>query len=264
MNELTVIKIGGSLVVRLDALDALWSAVAHMVTSRRVVVVHGGGPMATDVARRLGHEPRMVHGRRITTDTDLRIVQWTMRGELNGTLVGHARRAGVRAVGVSGADGAILQVVKRPPRDVDGELIDFGWVGDVEIVDPTLLNILLDNNYVPVVAPLGIDQDGRLYNVNADTVSWEVAATLEASEYLLVTDTGGVRRQVDDPLSHMNVCSRAEYNQGATEGWIAGGMRVKLAAAFDALQSGVQNVYVMSPHNLLSRKEITRIVESNT
>jgi len=264
MDELTVIKIGGSLVVRPDALDALWSAVAHMVSSRRVVVVHGGGPLATDVARRLGHEPRMVHGRRITTDTDLRIVLWTMRGELNSTLVGHARGAGVRAVGVSGADGAILQVVKRPPWKVDGELIDFGWVGDVEKVDPTLLNILLDNGYVPVVAPLGGDPDGRLYNVNADTVSWEVAAALEASEYLLVTDTGGVRREVDDPLSHMDVCSRNEYDQGTAEGWIAGGMRVKLAAAFDALRSGVENVYVLSPDNLMSRKDVTRIVESNT
>lgn len=247
-----------------DALDALWSAVAHMLSTRRVVVVHGGGPIATEVARRLGHEPRMVHGRRVTTDTDLQIVQWTMRGELNSTLIGHARRAGVRAVGISGADGAILQVVKRPARHVDDELIDFGWVGDVEAVDPTVLNMLLDHGYVPVVAPLGIDQDGRLYNVNADTVSWEVAANLKADEYLLVTETGGVRRQFDDHLSHMDVCSRAEYNQGIVDGWIAGGMRVKLAAAFSALQSGVKDVYVLSPDNLLSRNDVTRIVEGST
>ena len=257
---MTVIKIGGALVARPDVLTTLWSAVAQIAASRDVVVVHGGGPEATKVARMLGHEPRIVQGRRITTTTDLRIVQWTMRGELNSVLVGQAYRAGVRAVGLSGADGAILQVVKRPPKDVDGELIDFGRVGDVRAVDPMLLRLLFENNYVPVVAPLGIHESGDLYNVNADTVSYELAIALSASEYLLVTESGGVRRRKDDPDSLLSTCSRVDFALGTAEGWIDGGMHVKLTAAFEALQSGVEDVYILSADNILTRNDSTRVI----
>ncbi len=262
MSDITVIKIGGALVARPDAIDQLWSAVAQMVKTRRVVLVHGGGPAATEVARQLGHEPRIVHGRRVTSDVDLRIVQWTMRGELNSSLVGRARRAGVRAVGISGADGSMLQVVKRPPWLVEGAHIDFGWVGDVDVVDPTLLTVLIEAGYVPVVAPIGIDESGQLYNVNADTVSCVLAAALNASAYLLVTDSGGVRLRMDDPASHIDVFSRADYERGVSEGWIQGGMRVKLSAAFDAVQSGVAEVYILSPESILSPTGGTRVKES--
>ncbi len=262
MADVTVIKIGGVLVAHPPALDALWSAVADMAASRSVVVVHGGGPLATDVARSLGHEPRMVHGRRVTTDMDLRIVQWAMRGELNTTLVAHAHRAGVRAVGVSGVDGAILQVTKRPPWMVDGRLVDFGWVGDVEAVDPNLLKTFAAHGFVPVVAPLGIDEAGQVYNVNADTVSCALASAMKADEYLLVTESGGVRREADDPDSRIDLCTRKDYERGIEDGWIRGGMRVKLQVAFDALQSGVSVVYVLSPANIRSRTGGTRVVES--
>lgn len=260
MAKTTVIKIGGALVAREEALAALWSAVAGMMDSRRVVVVHGGGPAATEIARRFGHEPRMVHGRRVTTDTDLRIVQWTMRGELNSTLVAYARRAGVTAVGISGADGAVLRVVKRPPWTIDGESVDFGWVGDVQSVESQLLDVLLENGYVPVVAPLGIDDSGLLYNVNADTVSCALADALGADEYLLVTESGGVRRNASDPKSHLDVCSRDEYERGVSEGWIEGGMRVKLKVAFDALNSGISDVFIVSPADILTRDRGTKIV----
>lgn len=261
MPGTTVIKIGGALVARDKALDALWSSVATMIEERHVVVVHGGGPVATDVARKLGHEPRMVHGRRVTSDTDLRIVQWTMRGELNSTLVAHAHRAGVRAVGISGADGATLEVVRRPPWTIGGEQVDFGWVGDVHSVDATLLNLLTSNDFVPVVAPLGVGADGQLYNVNADTVSYALAAAVGADEYLLVTESGGVRRDADDPASHLDVCSRADYERGIEEGWIQGGMRVKLKVAFDAMNAGIPRVLILSPENLASRKGGTRVVD---
>ncbi len=260
MPKTTVIKIGGALAGREDALEALWSSVAKMIEEQHVIVVHGGGPIATHVARSLGHEPRMVHGRRVTSDMDLRIVQWTMRGELNSRLVAHARRAGVRAVGISGADGAMLVVVKRPPWMVDGEQVDFGWVGDIAHVDASLLNLLTSGGYVPVVAPLGIDEAGLLYNVNADTVSCALAAAVDADEYLLVTDSGGVRREADEPASHLHVCSRALYDEGIEEGWIQGGMRVKLKVAFDAVDAGVPCVRILSPEDLSSADGGTRVV----
>ena len=262
MPKTTVIKIGGALVALDEALDDMWKAVARMLHGRRVVVVHGGGPAATDVARRLGYEPRMVHGRRVTGDADLRVVQWTMRGELNSRIVARARRAGVQAVGLSGADGALLTVQRRPPWIVDGEQVDFGWVGEVRHVDVRILDLLSSAGYVPVIAPLGVDESGQLFNVNADTVSCALASALAADEYLLLTESGGVRRAAGDAASHVSVCSRALYEQGIDDGWIQGGMRVKLKVAFDALDAGVDRVRILSPADLLSSDGGTRVVQN--
>lgn len=258
----TVIKIGGTLVADAAAVDTLWSAVAQLRKDRGVVLVHGGGPRATEVARRLGHEPRVVHGRRVTSDVDLEIVQWTMRGELNVQLVAGAAKRGLRAVGISGADGRTLQVHKRPPWQIDDEMVDFGWVGDVQQVDASLVKLLLDRGYVPVVAPMGIDDEGRLFNVNADTVSHAIASALGAEEYLLVTDSGGVRRDASDAASHMAACTRDQFESGQKEGWIADGMLVKLKVAFDALGAGVPEVYVVSPEGILNRERGTRVVDA--
>lgn len=258
--ETTVVKIGGALITDPGALSSLWDGVRSFTESRCVVVVHGGGPLATQVARRLGHEPRMVHGRRVTSDLDLKVVQWTMRGELNSQLVAAAAKRGVRAVGISGADGGVLRVTKRPPWNVDGEQVDFGWVGDVEHVEPKLLRVLLDGGFVPVVAPLGIDAEGRLYNVNADTVSSAVAAALQASEYFLVTESGGVFEQIDDPHSLLARCTAEQFRRGEAEGWIQGGMRVKLKVAFDALNAGIRSVHIVPPEGIVNRELGTQVI----
>lgn len=258
----TVIKIGGMLLSDAAAIDLLWSAVAEMRPGRRVVVVHGGGARATEVARQLGQEPRIVHGRRITSARDLEIVQWTMRGELNGRLVAGAAAHGVGAVGLSGADGPMLYVVKRPPWNVGGETVDFGWVGDVESVEPALLDLLLGGGYVPVVAPIGMDAAGRLFNVNADTVSCALAGAVRADEYLLVTDAGGVRRAADDPATLLESCDAALFERGKEEGWISGGMRVKLEVALGAVGLGVPGVYIVPPEGILDRSAGTRVTGS--
>ena len=256
----TVIKIGGALLAMPDAMDAFWTSVAALRSETSVVVVHGGGPQATEVARRLRHEPRIVHGRRVTSDVDLEIVQWTLRGALNTSLVAGAARHGLAAVGLSGADGATLRVTKRPPWEIDGETVDFGWVGDVERVETGLIQTLLDGGFVPVLAPLGLDAAGLIYNVNADTVACAVAEALSAASFLLVTESGGVRRNPEDPASRLDRCDRATFERGVNEGWIAGGMRVKLHVAFQALEASVADVAVLSPGALLDRTDATRIV----
>ena len=261
MKETTVIKAGGALLSDADAVDRIWSAVARMRETRRVVLVHGGGPRATEIARRLGHEPRVIRGRRVTGDLDLQIVKWTMRGELNVNLVAEAAAHGVRAVGVSGVDGRTLRVVRRPQWNVDGERVDFGWVGDVEHVETTMLDYLLDGGFVPVIAPLGIDAEGRIYNVNADTVSCALAAAIGADEYLLVTESGGVRLDANDATSHLSTIGLREYEEGTANGWIADGMIVKLKVAFDALIAGVSKVYIVAPGGILDRTQGTRVIE---
>ena len=242
-----VVKLGGAVLADAQAVRAVWAGVAAM---GRAVVVHGGGPQATALARRLGHEPRIVAGRRVTTDLDLDVALYTLRGALNARLVAAARGAGVRAVGVSGADGGLVTVVRRPPLDVDGEAVDFGHVGDVESVDPALLHALLDAGFVPVVASVCADDAGALYNVNADTVAAEVAAALGSARLDFVTEAGGVRRDPADPGSLLPTLALAEAARGEAQGWVAGGMRPKLAVARAALAAGVGAVRICAPADL--------------
>ena len=261
LSKPAVVKIGGALLAMPDVMDTFWTSVAALRHETSVVIVHGGGPQATEVARRLRHEPRIVHGRRVTSDVDLEIVQWTLRGALNTSLVAAAARHGLAAVGLSGADGGTLRVTKRPPWEVDGETVDFGWVGDVERVETGLIETLLRGGFVPVLAPLGLDAAGQIYNVNADTVACAVAEALEAASFLLVTESGGVRRDPGDPASRLDRCDRATFERGVEGGWIAGGMRVKLHVAFEALEAGITDVAILPPSALLTRADATRLVQ---
>lgn len=257
-----VVKISGSLVAEDDAMAALWPAVQTLRERTPVVLVHGGGQQMSEMADRLGHTPRRVQGRRVTTDLDLEIAQWTMCGALNTQLVAQAKAHDCVAVGLSGADAGQVQVTKRPPWQINGETVDFGWVGDVETVDPTLIDGLLARDLMPVVAPLGVDEDGQVYNVNADTVASALAGALGARQLLFVTGAGGVRRDADDPSSVLDRCNPSTVEAGVEAGWIAGGMRVKVQTALDALDDGVGAAVVCGPDDLLEQAHATKIVMS--
>ncbi len=255
-----VVKIGGSLIEDADAMAELWPALQTLREQAPVVLVHGGGKQMTDMADRLDHTPRRVQGRRVTTDLDLEIAQWTMNGALNTKLVADATAHGLTAVGLSGADASQIQVSKRPPWDIDGETVDFGWVGDVEAVDPSLVDRLLMQGAMPVVSPLGIDEEGQVYNVNADTVACALACALGAEQMVFVTDTGGVRREPDDPSTRLKTCDAETFARGVEEGWIEGGMRVKIETALEALDDDVQHAVVCAPDDLVSQSRATEVV----
>ena len=259
-HDPVVVKIGGSLIDDDEQMAALWPALRSLREQVSVVLVHGGGKQMSAMADRLDHTPRRVQGRRVTTDLDLEIAQWTMGGALNTDLVAQARAHDLTAVGLSGADAALLQVTKRPPWDIDGQTVDFGWVGDVTDVDPTVITTLLDGGMIPVIAPLGIDEDGQLYNVNADTVACAVARGLRARQLVFVTGTGGVRRDAEDAASHLDTCDTATFEQGIDEGWIEGGMRVKIETALDALNDGVNEAVICAPDDLEHQNRSTRVV----
>ena len=254
-----VVKISGGLLDDDEALDAFWREVRALQSEGPVVIVHGGGAQATAMAQRLDHEPTIVQGRRVTTDLDLDIMQWALGGKLNTQLVAQAKHHEVTAVGISGTDASTLQVTKRPPWTVNGKQVDFGWVGDVEGVDTALIEGLLTSGFMPIVAPLGIDSDGQIYNVNADTVAQALASALEADRLLLVTGTGGVRRSAEAAETRLDVCDFDTYAAGLAEGWIEGGMRVKLKTAFDALENGVEQAYILAPDDLTARSKATRV-----
>lgn len=256
----TVVKISGTLLDAPAEMADFWAAVRALAQDGPLVLVHGGGKQATALAKRLGHTPSVVDGRRITTDLDLDIVQWALCGKLNTQLVAAAHQHGLRAVGLSGADDHLLQVEKRPTWTINGEAVDFGWVGDVTGVDAGVLRDLLASGRIPVVAPLGMDDSGQVYNVNADTVAQNLASALGAQQLLLVTSAGGVCCDAEGGGACLDTCDRETATTGVAEGWITGGMRVKVETALAAIEAGVNEAYVCAAHDLLARSHATRIV----
>ena len=259
-RPITVVKIGGALLGDEGRLGVLWDGVHELSRHASVVIVHGGGPQLTEMARRLGHEPRIVQGRRVTTDLDLDIMHWTVRGSLNTRLVAAAGARGIRAVGISGVDGPSVVVNRRPPWRIQGEEVDFGWVGDVDRIETGLIQSLLASGFVPVIAPVAVDASGQTYNVNADTVAQSIARALNASRLLLVTESGGVRRDATQADSLLDRVDAATFETGKSEGWIAGGMLVKLRVAFDALSAGVKDVSIVPPDGIDGSRAGTRVV----
>ena len=257
MSHPVVIKIGGKV---LDDLDALWKNVKARIQASPVVIVHGGGKSATALAQRLGHEPRKVRGRRITTPLDLQTIEWAIRGSVNLHLVGEALARGLRGVGLSGADGGLVTVTRRPPWTIEGAEVDFGHVGDIEQVNPGVLTPLLQAGYLPIVAALGIGKGGHRFNVNADTVAAAIAVALEAEQLILVTDTGAIRRQADAAETRIHTMDAASLEKGQERGWITDGMMVKCQVAIDALNRGVRSVYVAGPGDVGELKQATQLV----
>jgi len=250
-----VIKLGGALLAQ--DLSGFWSGLEQLSGAAEIVIVHGGGPQTTTLAGRLGHVPTIVEGRRVTTDTDLEILQWVIRGQLNGQLVADAHARGIRAVGLSGADGGILRVHKRPPWEIDGQEVDFGHVGDVDRIDPTLLFTLLQAGMVPIVCPPGIDEAGNLYNVNADTIALDIAAAIAAEELILLTEAGAVLDANRQPIRRL---TPEAAQKGVEAGWIAGGMKVKTDIGGWALEKGIGSVWIAHPDALMNRANATQII----
>jgi acetylglutamate kinase len=218
----------------------------------RVVIVHGGGPQATEVSRKLGLEPKIVGGRRVTDEATLDVMKMVVAGKLNVDLCAALRGAGVPAVGVSGSSG-LIRATKRPPRVVSGggaEAVDFGFVGDVVGFDVGLIETLEAGGYVVVVACLGagagLGAGGRgALNINADVVASQLAAALKADALVACTAVGGVRKDKNDPGSRLAKLTVAEARAAIADGTVQGGMIPKLEEAFVPLEAGVAAVHIV-------------------
>ena len=239
-----VVKLGGEVVgdARLASIAADLGVLAR--AGERVVVVHGGGPQATALSKRLGIEPRLVGGRRITDGPTLSVVKMVVAGELNVDLCAALRAAGLKPVGLHTA----VQAARRPPRVVEGggpEAIDFGFVGDVTGIDLALLAALHGAGYVPVLACLGSGAGGEVFNINADVVANELAVAVGADPLVLVTSAPGVLRDVKDPTSRIASLTVAEGRAAIADGTVTGGMIPKLAESFAALEAGVRRIVIV-------------------
>jgi len=246
-GKTVVIKYGGHAMTDPDLADLFATDVVLMrLVGMNPVVVHGGGPQITDLMRRLGKEPEFVDGRRVTDAETVDIVRMTLVGKVNREIVASVNRHGSYAVGLSGEDAGLIRVDQRDPA--------LGFVGDVRHIDPTIVFRLLREELIPVIATVGVDDDGNAYNVNADTVAGAMAAALDAEKLVYLTDVAGVYRDWPDESSLISRIDLAGMEQLITDGKISEGMIPKLESCVSALRQGVRSAHVLDgrlPHALL-------------
>lgn len=256
-----VVKLGGNLCAPGKLLDSVVDQLAllHQL-GIRIVVVHGGGDQANTLSTRLGLRPDIFAGRRVTDDATLEVVKMAFAGTVNTDVVAAFRKAGAPAIGLTGADGGLITARKRPVQTVrdpsTGETreIDFGHVGDITGIDASTLRHLLAGDCIPVICSLAADDEGRIYNVNADTVASRVAIEIRAAKYFVVTNVDGVMRDPADPNSLFSQLDLTQLGELIESGAIRGGMLPKLAACAEAIRGGVPRVHVingLAPDTLL-------------
>jgi acetylglutamate kinase len=247
-----VVKAGGGVFADSATTGALVEQIAILhYFGVRVVLVHGGGPQLTEVTAALGVPTRLVGGRRITDEQAIEVTAMVLNGLINTRLLAICRGLDIEAVGISGVDAGLVRAHRRPPVALagDGELIDFGLVGDIDAIDATVLRKLLDNGLMPVVSPLSADESGTLLNINADTVAAAIGAALGAEKLILCTGAPGILGSVDDPGSLISYTDLAGLERLRAAGRIADGMLPKARAIEDALRGGVRRVHVVSYHS---------------
>jgi acetylglutamate kinase len=243
-----VVKYGGAAMVRHDLREAVFRDLALLAcVGVKPLVVHGGGPEINQWLSRLAIEPRFSEGLRVTDEATMEIVEMVLVGRVNKQIVNGLNLVGGRAVGLSGSDGSLV----RARTLGDGS---HGLVGDVAGVDPSVLGPLLDAGYIPVISSVAPDAEGRVHNINADTVAGELAAALQAEKLVLLTDTPGILRDREDPASLIRQISLAEARALITDGVVAGGMTPKTECCIRALAQGVHAAHIVDgrvPHSLL-------------
>ena len=213
----------------------------------RVVLVHGGGPQSTKLAEALGGTTEFVDGRRITDESSLEVAMMVLNGQINTRLLAACRDLAIPAVGISGVDGGLIRAHKRPPVPSDsGETVDYGFVGDIDEVDTSIILKQLDNDLIPVISPLSADESGTLLNINADTVAAAIAVALGAEKLMFATGAPGILESVDDPRSVISYLDISGLTKLRDEGRLADGMLPKAAAIERALNGGVPRVHVIS------------------
>ena len=246
-GKTVVIKYGGHAMSD-PALSDLFAAdvVLMRLVGMNPVVVHGGGPQISELMRRLGKEPEFVDGRRVTDAETVDIVRMTLVGKVNREIVASVNRHGSYAVGLSGEDAALIRVDQRDPL--------LGFVGDVREINPTIVERMLREELIPVIATVGVDDHGQAYNVNADTVAGAMAEALDAEKLVYLTDVAGVYAAWPDETS---LISRVDVNgmeQLIADGKVSEGMIPKLESCVSALKHGVRSAHILDgrlPHALL-------------
>jgi acetylglutamate kinase len=244
-----VVKAGGGVFGDTEATRILIEQIAILhYFGVRVVMVHGGGPQTTEISEALGVSARMVEGRRVTDQKTIDVAAMVLNGLINTRILGICRDLNIDAVGISGIDAGLVRAHRRPPVKIDstGEIVDYGFVGDIDGIDTTVIRKLLDNGLMPVVSPLSADEGGVLLNINADTVAAAIGAALGAEKLILCTGAPGILERVEDPTSLISYVDLRGLKRLREEGRIVEGMLPKAKAIENAIHGGVRRVHVVS------------------
>ncbi len=240
-GKTVVVKYGGNALAGTSDHDALTLFAEDIVLMRlvgmRPVVVHGGGPQISDLMARLGKEAEFVDGLRVTDAETVEIARMVLKGQVNPQLVAAINGHGHYAVGVSGVDAGLIRATARDPQ--------LGYVGDVTEINPEVVDGLLDEEFIPVIATIGSDETGQAYNINADTVAGAIAEAVGAEKLVYLTDIEGLRRTVDDPDSLIRQTTADELEALVADGTVAGGMIPKVASCIHAVRNGVHNAHIL-------------------
>jgi acetylglutamate kinase len=226
-------------------------ALLHQV-GIRLCVVHGGGKQLTELASQMGVEQTIINGRRVTDDATLEMAKMVFAGKINTDILAALRHRGVEAVGLSGVDGNIVHAERRPPGEVlnratgERERVDFGHVGDVVEINARLLCVLLDQSYLPVVSSLGADNEGMVFNINADTIAAEIAVQLQAEKLILLSDVDGIYLRANDPETKLSRLTVDQAEGLVRDGAATGGMIPKLQSITGLIRRGVRSAHIIN------------------
>jgi len=244
-----VVKCGGAAMVHAADMQSIIQDIALLYfCGMRPVLVHGGGPDISEMCDRLGIPVRFENGLRVTDAETLEVVQMVLMGKTNRMLISLLNRLGVNAVGLSGHDSAFI---KAKPMFENPSM---GFVGRMEAVDTTLIQVLLDKGFVPVIAPIGVDENGQAYNINADIASGAIAGHLGSEKLIMLSDVNGIYKDPGDASTQMSLVDIESAAKLVKNKQITGGMIPKLQACIDAIYSGVHSAHIIGgkmPHSLL-------------
>ena len=253
-----VIKYGGNAMVNDELKEKVMQDIALMkYVGIHPVIVHGGGPEITGFLKKIGKDSSFVSGLRITDEETVEIAEMVLDGKINSEIVNLLNQRGVRAVGLSGKDAELIKAAKKLATVYEGEeqkKVDIGYVGKVIDVNITIISDLLSHDYVPVIAPIGVGEDGKSYNINADYVAAELAGALHAEKLLLLTDTEGVYKDFNDKSTFISTLTTDEARSFIKEGIIVGGMIPKVEACLNALDRGAKKTHIIDgrlPHSII-------------
>lgn len=240
-----VVKFGGNAMID-EKLKQCFArdVVLLKLVGMNVVVVHGGGPQIENLLTRVGKKGEFIQGMRVTDAETMEIVEMVLGGQVNKDVVNLINQAGGKAVGLTGKDGGMIHAKKLMlhSRDNHADLLDIGQVGDITQIDPALISHLEAGTFIPVIAPIGVGENGETYNINADVVAGKVAEILHAEKLVLLTNTPGV---LDEDGKVITDVTPAEINTLVEEGILHGGMLPKIASALDAARNGVKSVHII-------------------
>ena len=248
-NQIIVIKYGGAAMIE-EALKTSFAQDIVLLQSlgMQPVVVHGGGPEVSKVIQSLGQEVTFVDGLRVTTAENLKVAEMVLSGNLNKEIIAHLQTFGGKAVGLSGKDGNLIQADKK--KHASG--IDLGYVGTIRQINPELLHLLMREQFIPVVSPIGMGSSGETYNINADTVAAAIAVALEARKVIFMTDVDGVLSDGKELISYLDTATAENL---ITNKVISGGMVPKIQAALDCVKANVRSAHIINgtdPHSVIA------------